>query len=422
MTLARNIFGTRLRRTMSIVGSVFALLVFTSAALADNPRDYIEPRLTRQQFAAFTRQLELGSDQRSFIELMFGDYNAALDELTADLEAKANAAGLKTVQEALAGRARIVPDDLRAKRVAVLKIYQQGWEIIDQEYDNLIAGVRALLTDEQAGRFPHALRELRRTVYLHPRQADRDFQEYAGDGVDVLQLVEGALGAGGELQPLGEPPLQAALASYEQRLDDLLASTATEHRNDKLLRKIATLEKNDAAIRQLNERLIARWKQLYQLNLTTVQEIAQIAGENLGEDARQRWLERFDQACFPWLFPRRDPDRQIEWVRQQSLDAETLQKAEAIYEQYARRQREVSRQAIDIMLRARLEHQTILYAMMDSKSLDERLRRGLWEQLLKNSGELTNLETTTSNSLEALLTSAQRDALRKAMQRPDRRR
>ena len=74
------------------------------------------------------------------------------------------------------------------------------------------------------------------------------------------------------------------------------------------------------------------------------------------------------------------------------------------------------------MLRARLEFQTILYAMMDSQTLDERLRRGLWEQLLKNSGELTNLETTTANSLEALLTSAQRDALRKAMQGPDRKR
>jgi hypothetical protein len=406
----------------AFVACLIALGALASLASADNARDYVEPRLTRQHFTNFTRQLELASDQRSFAELMFSDYTAALDDLTGDLEEKAAAAGLKPVQDALAGRARMAPDDLRARRVAILKIYQQGWETIDQELDNLLASVRTLLTPAQAAHFDEAARDLRRAVFLHPRQADSDFQEYAGDGVDVLQLADAALKDGGELQPLGDGPLELTLAAYELQLDELLVQSAAEHRNGKLLRKIAALEKNDASIRQLTEETVGRWKRLFQLNERAVQHIAQIAADTLGDEARQRWLHRFDHASFTWLYPRRLPDRQIEWLRSQSLDAETLQKSEAIYQEYINRRRDLSRQAIDIMLRARLEHQTILYAMMDSKTLDERLRRGLWEQLLKNSGEITNLETTTSNSLEALLTSAQRDGLRKAMQGPDRRR
>ena len=417
MSCARTI----LVRTAALAWIIFTL-VAPSKALADNAKDYVEPRLTRQQFTTFTKQLELASDQRSFAELMFSDYNTALDELTVELEARATEAGLKTVQDALAGRVRVSPDDLRAKRVGILKIYQQGWETIDQELDNLIASVQTLLTGAQTEHFEAAARDLRRALYLHPSQADREFQEYAGDGVDVLELVENALKEGGELQPLGYSPLADTLVSYEAQLDAHLQATAAEHRNGKLLRKIAALEKNDATGRRLNEEAVARWKQLHQLNERTVQEVAKITADNLGDEARQRWLDRFDHASFPWLFQRRKPDRQIEWLRAQPLDAETRTKADAIFATYTGRRRELSRLAIDIMIRARLEHQTILYAMMDSQTLDERLRRGLWEQLLKNSGELANLETSTSNSLEALLTSAQRDALRKAMQAPDRKR
>ena len=128
---------------------------------------------------------------------------------------------------------------------------------------------------------------------------------------------------------------------------------------------------------------------------------------------------RFDQASFAWLYPRRKPDREIEWMRKQTLSAEVREKADALYDTYVSKRRELSRQAIDIMLRARLEFQTMLYSMMDPSTLSDAPRRNMYEELLKNSGELANLDSTTAGALEMLLTQTQRDAMRKALQGPD---
>jgi hypothetical protein len=72
------------------------------------------------------------------------------------------------------------------------------------------------------------------------------------------------------------------------------------------------------------------------------------------------------------------------------------------------------------MIRARLEFQTMLYSMMDPAGMDDRVRRDLYEELLKNTGEQTNLETNAAGALESLLSASQRDALREALKKPDR--
>jgi predicted ATP-dependent protease len=86
---------------------------------------------------------------------------------------------------------------------------------------------------------------------------------------------------------------------------------------------------------------------------------------------------------------------------------------------YLARRRELSRQAISTMIRARMEFQTMVYAMMDTASLDDALRQSLYADLLKNSGEQANLEASTASALESLLDEAQRKAMRDAMKRPD---
>lgn len=421
----RKIFGKRTAQ-LSVPACVLAIaligLLGSSAHAQDTARDFVEPRLTRAQFAAFTRPLGLDSDQRALTEMIFSDYSSALDDLTKSLEQDAMDAGLRDVQDALAGRGRLSADELRSKRAAVLRVYQKGWPVVDDALDTLIAGVQHVLTTSQAAGFEVLVRELHRSLWLHPRQADREYQEYAGDGVDVLLLAETALAEGGELHALGRGAIANILYGYELELDALLLQTAPEYRNAKLLRRIAVVEKDSASLRDLDQLSLARWKRLYQLNLSAVEQIGQIAASNLGEQVKQHWLDRFDQANFAWLYPRRKPDRQIEWIRLQTLTPEVRAQADANYEHYLSKRRELSRKAIDIMLQARLEFQTMLYSMMDPASIDDRLRRGLYEELLKNSGEQANLESTTSAAMEALLDPAMRDSLRKAMQGPDRRR
>lgn len=402
-------------------GAVLAILFLAApgALGQESAKDYIEPRVSRPQFLLLYRQLGLDSNQRSIAELMYSDYSGALDDLMKQMDAQAEQAGARTVQDAMLGKVRLSAEELRAKRVAVLKAFEQHFAAIDKALDHLLGGLESILTPEQEIHFQPALRELNRSIYLHPRQNGAGFQEYAGDGVDVLMMVDDAMKEGGELHGLEREALASILGEYEHQLDALLVRTTPEHRDLKIRRKIAGIEKDSAAMRDLDQMALARWKELYQFNLTTVKRIGEVAGTTLGEAARQKWLDRFDQASFTWLYPRKKPDRQIEWIRQQSLPAETRERAEDIYEEYLSKRRELSRQAIDIMLRARIEFQTMLYSMMDPATVDGTPGRPLYDQLLRNTGEQANLDNTTSTALEELLNAQQRESMRKATQGPE---
>lgn len=404
-----------------IIGAVAAALLWAGgiARAQDTAADAVEPRITAAQFAAFCQHLDLGRDQASIAKLMFADYEAALAALTTDLDARAMAAGRQSVQDALSGRARIPAEELRARRIAVLKVYEQGFAAADDAIEDLLSGLRTVLLPEQELRFDRAARELRRRILLHPRQLGSAYQEYAGDGVDVLLLFDDAVATGGELVGIDRAAVDPVLAAYEQEMDALLLETADADRLGRLNRKIAAIERDAAAVRGEEQAAIDRWRRLFELNRATVHQIAAIAADSLGERSRRQWLHRFDEASFAWLYPRRKPDRQIEWIRRQNVPPETLEHAEQAYESYVDRRRSLARGAIDLMLRARLEFQTMLYAMMDPSSLDDRPRRSLYEELLKNSGELATLESTTAGVLESALSDDLRKQLRDAMNRPD---
>jgi hypothetical protein len=391
------------------------------AALAqESAAEAIEPRIDRMQFAAFVSKLSLTRDQRTIAELAFSDYSDALTDLARQLDQKAIDAGRPTVQDALRGKARVLPDELRRLRVAVLKAYEPAGPIADQAFNDLLANVEIVLHPEQVESFDLAAKQLRREAYLQPRAAAADDQEYAGEGVDVIALVDAACGDGGELQSLGRGAIHDVLAAYEQQLDVLLQSTATEFRAARQQRKIAQIEKNSAAFAEQEKNLLRLWKQMFELNQATAQQIASIAAEHAGPSPQQSWLDRFDRASFSWLYPRKKPDRQIEWIREQSsISSQQREQAEAIYEKYLASRRSLSRQSIDLMIRARLEFETMIYSMMDPSGIDDRVRRGAYEELLKNTGEQSTLDANTAAELEAALDPAQRDALREAMKRPD---
>lgn len=412
--------GRRSRVAFVGIQALLVALCFCGGAFAQETAvDYLEPRITRAQFTVFAQRLDLRKDQRTIAELSFSDYNTTFTNLAKSLDEQAIGAGRRTVQDALAGKARVAPDELRRLRVEVLKVYQQAWPQLDEALTNLVDTIETLLTNEQIAQFELALRQLHREILLHPRQSDSDYQEYAGDGVDVLLLAQSGLAEGGELAALGTEPLQPALEAYELQLDDLLIQTAPEDRRGKIMRQIAAIEKNSELRAEQQKASLERWKQLYELNLATVVQIGEIAA-TIDDAARQRWLDRFDQASFTWLYPRKKPDRQIEWIVKQSLSDEKLQQANAIYDDYVQERKALSRRAIQLMLRGRLEFQTMLYSMMDAEPIkDDRVRRGLYEELLKNTGEQADLESDTSAALEGLLSDSQRQALRDAMKKPD---
>lgn len=407
----------------SVLAVLVILLTWAAPAMAQEAADdYLEPRVTRTQFAALCGPLQLGREQRNITELAFSDYTTELADLAQQLNAKANEAGRQTANDALAGKARVAPDELKRIRAAVLKIYEQGFSTVDESLNTLLASVSSVLTPDQTPEFDRGVRALHRDIYLHPRQAASDYPEYAGDGVDLILLAQAASQDGGELQSVDPNALQEILSAYEMQLDSYLVQTAPGYRQGKLARKIATIEKDSATLRSEEQASLQRWKSLYELNQHAKELIGNLILASHGEtgaQARQQWLDRVEKASFTWLFPRKKPDREMDWMRQQQLPEATMQKATEIYDQYLSKRKALSSKAIELMIRGRLEFQTILYSMMDPTVLDERVRRGIYDELLKNTGEQATLESNTAGTLEALLTDSQRQSLRDVLKKPE---
>src|SRR5204862_3779325 len=136
--------------------------------------------------------------------------------------------------------------------------------------------VRVVLTQDQESAFDPALRELNRRIYLHPRQAGSQFEDYAGDGVDVLALVDDAQSDGGELAGVDPQALATILGWYELQLDAYLTETAAAYRHGRLVARIASVQKDSPEVIAGKQGAIDRWKRLYQLNRSTVQAIGDV--------------------------------------------------------------------------------------------------------------------------------------------------
>src|SRR5436190_15790260 len=156
---------------------------------------------------------------RNIAVLSYGDYLAALTELTQQADQAAIHAGRQTVQDAFSGKNRLAPDELQRLRVEVLRIYEQMFPAIDAAQDTLVSNIHGMLGPEQEAAFGPALRELHRDILLHPRQVGSQYEDYAGDGVDVSDLVDDARKDGGELAGVEPSALADLLANYDVQLD-----------------------------------------------------------------------------------------------------------------------------------------------------------------------------------------------------------
>lgn len=381
-------------------------------AAGDSAADFIEPRVDRTAFATFLDQLRMDDDQHLVASMLYSDYAAAIEELAAGIDEQAEEAGRGRVQEALAGSVYIEPQELRRLRAAVLGAYQSGWEEADRLFQELIIDTHILLIDTSADDFERALCRLRRALYLQPRQAGGLDEAYAGDGVDVAQLVQDASIAGGEFESLDQGLLSADLDEYERQLDALLVATAAADRQGRMNRALARIERDRSALRREEQAALARWQRLYQINRQAAHAVGAVAGRNLGAEARQRWLDRFQRACFPWLFQRAMPDRQQDWITRRISDDAVVEEAQRIHEDYVTQRAGMRREAIDLILRGRQTFRIMLHSRMDSTTLDDSSTRELYQDLLKNSGKRAKLDSDTSASLEALLTERQRRQMR----------
>jgi hypothetical protein len=400
---------------------VLGLQAGRAAAQSEQAVDFVQPVITRMQYTALLDRVNASREQRHVFESMFRDYTTGLTELIGATDRAADAAGRQQVLDAYAGKARLKPEELKVLRIKVMNAYAESWPTADSLIDFLLGGTQALLLAEQEAAFDAAVRELRREMLLHPRRNRASFEEYAGDGVDVLVLAAEARADGGELRTLDAGALADVLGTYELQLDAMLIETAGDDRTGEMAIRIAQIRNDTAEIREAYGDAITRWQRLYDLNLRTVGLIGEIAAERLGEGAQRAWLDRFDRACFEWLYRPRTPDLQFEWISEQELADEARNKAGETYRAYRTRRDALNRQSIEIMLRSRRELKTVIYSMMDPTGIASSQVRSLYEDLLRISGERSTLEAHTSGTLESLLSPQKRDTMKNELRRMRRR-
>jgi hypothetical protein len=383
----------------------------------ESAAQFMEPMLTQRQFTALCQQLALTHEQRTIAEMLFADYAADVEGVAAAADARADAAGRQTVLAAFAGRMIVDAEELRRLRLAVLAVYEETWPEADRLLADLYAGLRSILGEDQRPRFGAAMVQLRREMLLHPRHAGRQSYEYAGDGVDVLLLIDEAKKPGGELEGLPPAAIAETRAHYEQQLDALLIESAPEQRRIRSAMRAARIRRDADTLHAAEREALEHWRRLYDLNERIVRAIGAVAEAERGEEARERWMSRFDQACFPWLFAADVPQRQRDFLARMSLTEAQRAEIDAAFAEHTARRRELLAQAIDLMLVARRELQCMVYPMMDPTELPNPLARGVYEQLLKNSGEIAALESAAADRIEAALTEHERTTLRRAVRR-----
>ncbi|MHC5004085.1 MAG: hypothetical protein ACYTJ0_13290 [Planctomycetota bacterium] len=398
---------------LPMLASVVAILLAglggaAGPAAAESALVAIVPRLDRQGFGMLVERLELQSEQRLIAELAFVDYVAAIDELATQADAEADRIGRRRLQDALAGRVRLAPDELRRIQVGVWRAHQRMWPRSDELLQGLLDAMGGLLADEQRPAAGPAMMDLRRRLWLAPRRAGAAMPEYAGDGVDVADLLAAALAPGGELEAIDRAAITPALDEYVVRIDALLREDAAAERAGALERRIARMQADVETARRLEREAVVRWRRLYTVNEQAVAAIAGTAAARLGEEAARRWRLRWRRACFPWLHRDQRPDRLHAWMRTEALGVAQRERADAAYRDYAVRREALIGSTIELVLQGRLQLERLVTPTSTGSELEGPGGAELHGALLKRSGEWQALLDSATAALEAVLTPEQR--------------
>lgn len=393
-----------------------------STSAGQSAADYLKPIVTQRQFTDLIRPLELSREQRMIVELVYEDYREHVEQAKREHDREADARGRRIVADALSGRRLIPPDELRHHRLEVLRVYRTLPATAHELAEQLVADLRSVLVADQRPKLDEQMATLRRMLYLHPRHLSRTDYEYAGEGVDVLRLVEEARHHdgkddgkdGGELAGVPMDALAPVLQEYETELDALVRRTAVSHAEIAIDARMARIARDDRAAREAERRSLEQWRSLYELNQRTVDRIGELATTHAGDEAARKWQRRFERETFAWMFTPTRPDRIYEWMVNEPLDDERLDEAAAIREDYQSDRWPLLREAADIMIRSRSEFETVVYSMMDPSEL-RGTPRSLYRELLLNSGRLASVESRAVAELESLLDDDERRRMRRAV-------
>ena len=393
-------------RVQDWIGWSAALVVAVASPAADEfGVEDIEPKVSRLRFAELLDAVQAEDDGRMIADLLFSDYASSLEALAERIDAAQVAAGRGDLELALAGQLLLDRDELRALRADVRRAEAGVFGEAEQAAEQLLTSVRDVLAAD-ADVFERAARHVRRDMHLAGRRVRERDTSYAADGVDLVLLVEEAR-AGGELASVGSGEIDQILEQYAAGLDTVLRTSARRWWDERLDAAVADIL-DDADRKADAEREVAReWTRHWSLTQQYVDRIADASG-----GAGPAFRARFMAAAFPSLLRDTRPDRVNAWIQKRIDDSSVRADAEAVMAEFRGRRAPIVGDAIEIIVRSRADHGAMLDARMDPLALSDRMVRDLYQELLRNSGRRSSIESDATESLEALLTSRERKQMR----------
>lgn len=396
-------------------GVLLAFLTATAAAVAQPAAmNYLQPRVERANFQDLCNALDLDPQQRSMFHMLFEDYLEDMITTANQADAKADTVGRQEILAAMEGRAVLMADQLRDMRLAVLSSYEQncanrGTQLLEE----LLQELEMVLIDMQVAKWPRAVRSLRRQVYLHARQADGFRESYAGDGVDICQLLEESGDIGIDLE--ADRVLSQIYLAYEQEVDQIIVDAVGRHLLVQIEIEIANIAGDVDRLTELEATAISGWDQLYDLNQSRGQQIAEHC-YSLGQtEVASRWLERIEQANFPWLFTLSEPLFVYEWIVREH--PEYAGEAQPLIEAYNERMGGIQNQMIVMIVQARSDEGILLQPNMSNRVIDSGRRGELQAAYLRLTGSRSVTDSQALALLMGLLDTQAHESLQRDIRR-----
>ncbi len=396
----------------STVAASTSTAVAATVRLATDVEDVI-PRLERQSFAGALNAAALDRVERDLLLALFDDYEVTLEQLARDLEDRRIEAGRDRYDDAIAGRIRLSPDELRALRRDIAIADLESWRPASLAIGDLLEICRFSLDGSSAERLAAELPGLRRSAYLDALAGGEDPRLQAGEAVDLERLM--IAGAREELAGVPGGSVEAVLAAWSAAIDPILPATAGEIRAARIERRIARTAGDLAAVEDADGRLVAAWARLHGPLTAAVDRVAELAREADGEAAAAAWRDRVRQAAFPWLHAAsRRPELAADWVAR-NVGGTAATEARGLADRWVRDRAECDDETVALVLEARRDHRRIVHPRSRLGLLGGGRPAEIFRELLKVSGRAEQIDREAEDAIAALLDPADRGRMRSAL-------
>lgn len=385
----------------------YSLILLLSLQAAGTPlaaEHFIQPFVKRDAYQAYCRQIGIDSDQLEIANILYEDYVQQLVDLQEISTARAVAAGSERLEEAYKGRGFMKSDEIRSTRIAVQKSYAENWPIVDRLFDDLISDTAALSNDPASDTVGRAGSDLFRLVVLESVRGGEQDRTYAGDGVDVVVLID-------QLGIDGDPSLDDVRRQYVDRMNEIVERNARVDRASIIDERVAKITKNNERAMELMRKRVDRWKTLNAMNEWAIDSVAYVLDAKEDAEVVSRWRRLVRESRFPWLHRSDQVELISKWIVRNG-GPEQQEKARAILAEYEPL-REVLRIEFEtLLLSARTDQNVVLGDSLLEKDPESAELRAAH---LRLTGELRLLESRTVERLESLLTPGQRAAARRSI-------